>query len=342
LGSLCLTQGHKIYVLGGKTALAKTKAAIYDSLAQAGIEVTAFAWYGGECSQENIQQLADDVVSCQADVIVAVGGGKALDTGKAVGAKCNLPVVTIPTIAATCAAVTPLSVAYNNQGEFAGNLFLDDCPTGVIVDTAVILATPVSWLIAGMGDTLAKMYELRAAASVMPPSSLTISAVMNGQICYEIIQRFGQAARQAVAEQRLCEEFDSIIDAIILSAGLSSIFGGEKLRNAAAHAIYNGFTKIPATHAVAHGSIVGYGNLCLLALENRSDAEIIEEIKLAERCGIPTMLSQIANLSEAELQMACQASAKATAMACMPFAVTAEMVLAAIKRIDGLAVQVKN
>ena len=197
LGEICQTQGRKIYVLGGKTALAKTKAGIYASLEQAGIEVAAFAWYGGECSQENIQQLADDVVSCQADAIVAVGGGKALDTGKAVGAKCNLPVVTVPTIAATCAAVTPLSVVYNNKGEFAGNLFLDDCPTGVIVDTAVILATPVSWLIAGMGDTLAKMYELRAAASLMQPSSLAISAVMSGQICYEIIQRFGQAARQA-------------------------------------------------------------------------------------------------------------------------------------------------
>ena len=342
LGSICQTQGKKLYILGGKTALAKTKQSIYASIAQSGLDIAAFAWYGGECSQENIDKLSEDVSSCQADVIVAVGGGKALDTGKAIGAKCKLPVVTVPTIAATCAAVTPLSVVYNNQGEFAGNLFLDDCPTGVIVDTAVILATPVSWLIAGLGDTLAKMYELRAAASVMSPSSLTISAVMNGQICYEIIQRFGQAARQAVEEQRLCDEFDSIIDAIILSAGLSSIFGGEKLRNAAAHAIYNGFTKIPATHAVAHGSIVGYGNLCLLALEERSDTEIIEEIRLAERCGIPTMLSQIANITEAELQLACQASAAATAMACMPFAVTTEMVLAAIRRIDGLAARVKS
>ena len=342
LGPICRAQGKKIYVLGGKTALAKTKAEIYASLEQAGVEIAAFAWYGGECSQENIQRLAEDALSCQAEALVAVGGGKALDTGKAVGEKCNLPVVTVPTIAATCAAMTPLSVVYNNHGEFAGNLFLSNCPAGVVVDTSVILATPVSWLIAGLGDTLAKMYELRAAASVMPANSITISAVMNGQICYEIIQRFGQSARQAVEEQRLSDEFDSIIDAIILNAGLSSIFGGEKLRNAAAHAIYNGFTKIPATHAVAHGSIVGYGNLCLLALEERPDEEIINEINLAKQCGIPTMLSQIANMSEAELQLACRASTDATAMACMPFAVTAEMVVAAIRRIDRLAAEIKH
>ena len=337
LGELCKTRGERAFILGGKTALAKTKEQIDASLVQAGVEIVAATWYGGECSQDNIQRLADAAVDLQADVLVAIGGGKALDTGKAVGARLHLPIVTVPTIAATCAAVTPLSVVYNNQGEFAGNLFLEDCPAGTVVDTAIILDTPVEWLIAGMGDTLAKMYELRAAAAVMPPTSLTISAVINGQICYDIIQRFGQEARQAVAEKRLSGEFDSIIDAIILSAGLSSIFGGEKLRNAAAHAIYNGFTKIPATHTVAHGSIVGYGNLCLLALEDRPDAEIIEEIKLAHRCGIPTMLCQIAKMSEAEIQIACQASVTATAMACMPFAVTSEMVVEAINRIDRLA-----
>jgi glycerol dehydrogenase-like iron-containing ADH family enzyme len=342
LGSFCKTQGKKAFILGGKTALAKTKENIYTSLAQAEVEVVAVEWYGGECSQENIQRLADSAAIHQTDVIVAVGGGKALDCGKAVGNKLCLPVVTVPTIAATCAAVTPLSVLYNSKGEFAGNLFMDDCPVGTVVDTSIILDAPVAWLIAGMGDTLAKMYELRAAGSRMAPTSLTVSAIMNGQICYNIIQRFGQAARQSVADKKLSEEFDSIIDAIIISAGLSSIFGGEKLRNAAAHAIYNGFTKIPATHAVAHGSIVGYGNLCLLALEERPDSEIIEEIKLAERCGIPTMLSQIASMSEAEIQIACQASAKASAMTCMPFAVTAEMVLAAIRRVDRLAAKSLN
>lgn len=78
---------------------------------------------------------------------------------------------------------------------------------------------------------------------------------------------------------------------LFLVAGLSSIFGGDKLHNSAAHAMYIGFTKIPAVHKVPHGLIVGYGNLCLLALEGRSDEEILKEIKLAKRCAIPTTLS---------------------------------------------------
>jgi glycerol dehydrogenase len=337
LGAVCKTQGQRVLVLGGKTALAKTRTKIQRSLIQAEVTVVAEEWYGGEVTRGNIRNLAEKALALNAAVIVAVGGGKALDTGKAVAQECMLPVITVPTIAATCAAVTPLTVLYNDEGEFAGNLFLDNCPVGVVVDSEILIDAPVVWLEAGMGDTLAKMYELRAAATPMTPNSLTISAVVNGEIGYDIIRRFGGKAREAAAKQEVCAEFDSIVDAIILIAGLSSIFGGDKLRNAAAHAIYNGFTKIPATHAVAHGLIVGYGNLCLLALESRSDEEIISEMRLAASCGIPIMLKQIARMTDEELQRAAQASSKAGAMACMPFAVTPAMVIEAIQRVDTLA-----
>ena len=337
LGEHCKIYGTKAFILGGKTALEKTRAKIEESLAQAGITITAATWYGGEVTRENIRHLAGEAARLKADFMIAVGGGKALDTGKAAAQECSLPLITVPTIAATCAAVTPLTVLYNDKGEFAGNLFLEDCPVATIVDTAIIIDAPVTWLEAGMGDTLAKMYELRAAAVRMNPTSMTISAAANGQICYDIIERFGNEARQAVEKQQVTSEFDSTVDAIILIAGLSSIFGGDKLRNAAAHAIYNGFTKIPATHEVAHGLIVGYGNLCLLALEGRSDDEIRKEIQLAVKCGIPTKLSQIAAMSDEELKTAAEASAAAAAMKCMPFAVTPAMVIEAIRRIDQLA-----
>lgn len=339
IGGICKTQGKRVLLLGGNTALSITKTKIVDSLTQSGLQVVGTEWYGGECSRPNIVRLAQLAGTQQAEMIVAVGGGKALDTGKAVAAECHLPIITVPTIAATCAAVTPLSVLYNEQGEFAGNLFLEDCPVGTIIDTAVLIEAPLVWLEAGMGDTLAKMYELRAAATGMIPTSLTISAVSNGQICYDIIQRFGLEARQAVQKRTPCTAFESVIDAIILTAGLSSIFGGDKLRNAAAHAIYNGFTIIPATHEVPHGLTVGYGNLCLLALEERPDEEIMAEIRLAHACGIPTTLAKITVMSDTELRMAAEASAKARAMACMPFSVSTDMVIRAIRRIDALTAQ---
>lgn len=339
LGALCKPLGNRAYVLGGETALAKTEQRLLASLARSGVKVASVAWYGGQCTPEIIAQRAAEASAVKAQVIIAVGGGKALDTGKAAAAKCGLPIITVPTIAATCAAVTPLSVLYNAAGAFADNLFLEDCPAGIVVDTAIIVDTPATWLIAGMGDTLAKMYELRAAASRMAPNSLTVSAVACGQICYDIIGRFGGEARRAAEANTLCDAFEATVDAIVLAAGLSSIFGGDKLRNAAAHAIYNGFTTVPAAHAVAHGAIVGYGNLCLLALEGRTDDEIAAEIALAESCGIPTTMRQIADLTPEGLSAVAEAAVQAAAMKCMPFAVTADMVVSAMRRVDSLAVR---
>jgi glycerol dehydrogenase len=40
--------------------------------------------------------------------------------------------------------------------------------------------------------------------------------------------------------------------------------------------------------------LVGYGNLCLLALEGRSDEELQTAIALAQASAVPTQLSQLA------------------------------------------------
>ncbi|MFL0168630.1 iron-containing alcohol dehydrogenase family protein [Candidatus Clostridium helianthi] len=338
-GDICKKYGRRVLVIGGKTALEIAEERITISLKKANVEIVGIEWYGGECSKNNIDNLVKKVECHKADIILAVGGGKAMDTGKAIGVFTKLPVITIPTIAATCAAVTPLTVLYNEKGEFVENMFYDVCPTSVIIDSDIILNAPSKWLIAGIGDTLAKMYELRAAAKGISTTSSTISAVSNGEICYNIIKKFGKDARMAVETKKMNDGFEATVDAIIVIAGLSSIFGGEEIRNAAAHGIYNGFTKIPVMHTVAHGLIVGYGNLCLLALEERSDVEILEEIELALDCGIPTTLNQLAELSEDEIKIGAEASAVSKAMSCMPFTVSADMVIRAIKRVDNLAMK---
>ncbi len=80
--------------------------------------ITDFVWYGGEASRENIAALAENPAVAAADMIFAVGGGKALDTGKAYGEESGKPVFTFPTIASTCAATTAVSILYHADGTF--------------------------------------------------------------------------------------------------------------------------------------------------------------------------------------------------------------------------------
>ena len=55
----------------------------------------------------------------QADMIFAVGGGRACDTGKYLANELDKPLFCFPTVASNCAAVTAISVIYHPDGSFA-------------------------------------------------------------------------------------------------------------------------------------------------------------------------------------------------------------------------------
>ena len=61
----------------------------------------------------------------------------------------GLPIITVPTIASTCAAWTPLSVMYDEHGAVVAEDWLSHSPKAVIADTEVIMKAPVRYLIAG-------------------------------------------------------------------------------------------------------------------------------------------------------------------------------------------------
>lgn len=337
LGSFCQTYADKVILVGGHHALAAVQKAVEISLNGAGVAVVSVLWYGGECTWDNVSMVAAEAKAKGAKMIVAAGGGRALDTAKAAAYQLNLPIVTIPTIGATCAAMTPLSIINDANGGYLENSPKSMAPIGVFVDVDIIAKAPARWLYGGLGDTLAKLYEYRATASKAAPSSWVMGAINNGVTCYEIIKKYGKGAKEAVIKQEATEDLANALDAIIYYAGICSIIGGENLRGAAAHCVYFGFTYIPEAHQWGHGLLVGFGNLCLLALENRDDAEIIEEIKLAIDCGVPVTLAQIASLTEEDLQLVGKIAAQSPDMGNMPFEVTAEMVVDAIKRVDSLS-----
>lgn len=335
IGGIAASLGKKAFIMGGKTALSKTQDCIVSSLEKAGVSVVSVEWFGGECSHENVNKMVENVQVQGADFIIAVGGGKAMDTGKLTAYECKLPLVTVPTIAATCAAIASVSVVYNNKGEFTEVFQLEKAPEVAVIDTEIILEAPIRWLAAGLGDTLAKWYEYRISIVKAPKNGLTLGALANGKLCYDLIERFGGKAIEAVQQGEFNEALDSAVDAIILYAGTASLLGGTTVEAAAAHAFYNGMTKIPAAHAAGHGLTVGYGNLILLALENRSDEELTEAIDLAKQCMVPTTLKEIAELNSEEKEIVAEAVLANPDMGNMPFPVTKEMLFAAIERVDS-------
>ena len=149
----CRLYGTKAVVIGGKKAMAAAKDKILASIASSDIDILEFVWFGNECTFETAKHLEESEAVQAADMIFAVGGGKAVDTCKLVSIDLNKPYFTFPTIASNCAASSALSIVYNEDGSFCDFVHFLESAKHVFIDTEIIAKAPKEYLWAGIGDT---------------------------------------------------------------------------------------------------------------------------------------------------------------------------------------------
>lgn len=149
--------GTKVVLIGGKTALSKAENKIKVALTQE-IEVVASLWYGGNSTYGNIEQLIQHESVQKADVLFAVGGGRACDTVKVIGEKLAKPVFTFPTIGSNCSPVTAVCVIYNEEGVMDGLFF----PSNHLYTPSLIQQLLPKHLINTYGQVLAMLYPKKS------------------------------------------------------------------------------------------------------------------------------------------------------------------------------------
>ncbi|KYC60977.1 MAG: glycerol dehydrogenase [Heyndrickxia faecalis] len=297
------------------------------------------ALFGGECSKPEIERLCDACKSQKADVMVGIGGGKTLDTAKAVGYYNNIPVIVAPTIASTDAPTSALSVIYKENGEFEEYLMLPLNPTFVIMDTKVIASAPARLLVSGMGDALATYFEARATKrankTTMAGGHVTEAAITLAKLCYDTQILEGLKAKLAAEKHLVTEAVEKIIEANTYLSGIGFESGGL----AAAHAIHNGLTVLEETHSMYHGEKVAFGTLAQLILEDAPKAEIEEVVSFCLSVGLPVTLGDLGvkELNEEKLRKVAELScAEGETIYNMPFEVTPDLVYAAIVTADSV------
>lgn len=284
--------GNSFYAIGSKTALKVTKEKIERSFSGSGINLF-FEQFSGECSMDEIDRLRNIVKEKKCDVIVGIGGGRAMDTAKAVAYYEKLPIVIIPTVAATDAPCTALSVIYNNEGKFSKYLFYPKNPDVVIVDTGVIAKSPVRFFVAGLGDALGTFFEARACVRSdslnLDSEGITESGYCLAKLCYETIVSDGYKAKLAIEKGVVTPAVEKAIEATTYLSGVGA--GNSGL--AAAHSIYNGFTILEECEKTMHGEIVAFGTLVQLILEDSPLEEIEEVMEFCLSVGLPITLKEI-------------------------------------------------
>ena len=334
LGEYVSKLGKNALALISESGYRRSGADVEASFVDAKIE---FDYFNGECCMTEIERLKKIVAEKCSDVIIGIGGGKILDTAKAVAYFCELPVVIVPTIASTDAPCSALSVIYTDEGVFEKYLFLPANPNLVLMDTDVIAKSPARLTVSGMGDALATYFEARATAAsnsgTCAGGTVTNAALALAELCYNTLIDNGIDAKLALERNVCTPAVNKVIEANTLLSGIGFESGGL----AGAHAIHNGFTVLPECHHMYHGEKVAFGTITQLVMENAEELE--EVIMFCIEAGLPVTLRElgIEEVTPEKIRAVAEAaSVEGETIHNMPFTVTADSVYAAIMAADAL------
>lgn len=291
---ICRPYGTKAVVIGGKTAMEKAKEDLLAGIAGSNIEILDFVWYGEDATFGACDALAANESVMKADIIFAVGGGRAVDTCKTLSDQITKPLFVFPTIASNCAGTTLVSIMYKEDHSF-GELYFRQTPANhTFINMAIIAHAPVQYLWAGIGDALSKQYEVVLSARNDMLDHTNQLGVDLAKHCADPLLMYGEEAYADANRQKVSEALEQVVLNIIVTTGLVSVLiESTKYNGHLAHAIYYASTSFEACEKNhLHGEIVGYGILPLLMMDG--DKEAFKQVyDFNQRLHLPTQLKEI-------------------------------------------------
>jgi glycerol dehydrogenase len=344
-GSLISAIGKKPMILWDAQVKGIVGDTLLTSLKAAGLECVDVD-FKGDSTKPEAQRVAQIITSQGADIAIAVGGGKTLDTAKAAAASAGTKMITIPTIASNDSPTSSYTVWYDEEGNCTGFESWGVNPDLVLVDTQVIANGPVSAFVAGMGDALGTWVEADACSQVTAPNlaggTSTLVAMAIAKLCYEVLMEHGVGAMKAVEANTVNEAVEKVVEANVLMSGLGFESGGV----ATAHMVANCLPSFPECHGLMHGHEVGFGvitQLCLDKKFNEADRKNIVDFEIA--IGLPVTFADIglAGVGRDRLKVIGDiCGGEGSLCANHPFEVTSDDVVDAMIAADALGTERKQ
>ena len=337
VADVCRVYGKKVLLIGGEKGLQAGKQRLLDALKESGLTIVDTVLCGKDCTYAAIERLAALAKQKKVDMIFGMGGGKALDTAKGAADKAGLPIFTFPTIAATCAATTALSVVYKEDGNFDSFYFFDRPARHCFIDLKIIANAPWKYLQAGMGDTIGKFFECHFSAR---GDKLTHSSALGREIsnmCYAPLLEYGVQALRDCREHKVTLSLEQAVLANIVSTGLVSLMVLDEYNCAIAHSVYYGLVLLPEfEERYLHGNVVAYGVLVQLLVDNDRE-EALRLKDFLRNLDIPTTLKKMnVPLDREYLKDVLHETVTGPDMEHIPYRVTEDMIYKAMEAVEML------
>lgn len=337
VGAIAAQFGRRALVIGGSRSYPAAQTALEASLAAAGVHVEVTT-YGQDCCEPELDRLVAIGRTTRRDVVVGVGGGKALDAAKLAAHRLGVAVVTVPTSAATCAAWTALTNVYSPSGTWLYGVPLPTNPNAVVVDHALVATAPARLLAAGIADSMAKWVESSASVDADHADAMTLAALEMARFIYERLRLVGETAYEEAMRGQVGPELAQAIDANVQLAGTVGGLGGARCRSVVAHAVCNALTTEPGHGMAWHGEKVAFGIVVQRLLQGFTDAQLTELVRFFSALGVPMTLrgQGVADDAHAIERIALATVRPSSSAHLLPGGVRAPEVAEAIRRADAL------
>jgi len=258
LGPVASGLGRRALLVTGRSP--ERAAPARERLLAAGLAVETFA-FAAEPSVDDVRRGVAAARSAGADVVVACGGGSAIDGGKAVAAllgnggdpldylevvgrgqplaRPSAPFVAVPTTAGTGSEVTRNAVlASPEHGVKASLRSPRMLPVAAIVDPDLLVGLPPRVIAASGLDAFSQLVEPFVSARSNP---------LVDALCREGLLRSARSLRRAF-------EGDAS-EAVRSDLALASLFGGLALANAGLGAVHGFAAPVGGLFAAPHGAV---------------------------------------------------------------------------------------
>lgn len=224
------------------------------------------------CSLAAAEEYARQMLEEQCDIVIGIGGGKIMDLAKLTAQEAGMPILNVPTICATCAAFTPLSVIYTPEGKALGSWFFDWEVNGILADTTVLSRQPFRYAFSGIADSMAKIVEIEHKLSFAPTRIDLSFAQLNARYLFDRLMQLSDNVAAALEKKEPSPLIDELIYLTIPATGVISGFARGQGQSALAHGLYESvrtlYTKASADDL--HGEIVGVGMRLQLAFDGKN------------------------------------------------------------------------
>jgi len=290
IGDVVAPIARRGFILGGKRGLRAADRAVssLDRLL-ASVRVRPFT---GECTEEAIGAVVEEARG--SGVIVGIGGGKAIDTAKAAAEALGIPCVTLPTVAATCAAYTPLTILHADSGAYIESRRLSRPVEAMIIDPELTITAPSRLLCSGIVDALAQAFDtLLASRNGIPTVSARLSLAVCRSLPDDVLFPLGERAVSDNLRGETSDAYSRVVEACISGAGLAGELGARFFGRSFSHAVGYALSHMVDPAAVLHGEAVGLGVLVQCALDPDTAVSLEEMLGWYKRWGVPTSFSEV-------------------------------------------------